>query len=130
MPERLFVYGTLHPDRAPKEVSDIVRRFRHLGHGTIRGVRYEFSDFPAVVLNARSKQQVPGEVFALPAGASALKRLDAYEEFVPGDPTRSLFNRTKTSVTLEDGTQQECWVYAYNGPIPKSKGRNRATVAA
>ena len=45
MAERLFVYGTLHPDRAPKEIADIVSHFRRVGHGTIRGVRYELADY-------------------------------------------------------------------------------------
>ena len=130
MAERLFVYGTLHPDRAPKEISDIVRRFRHLGHGTIRGIRYELNDFPAVILNSRSKEEVPGEVFALPGGVSTLARLDEYEEFLPNNPSRSLFRRIKTSVSLDDGSQQECWVYAYNGPLPKTKTRSRVSAAA
>jgi len=130
MAERLFVYGTLHPDRAPEEIADIVRRFRHLGHGTIRGTRYEFADYPAVILKSHSTEKIPGEIFALPSDGSALARLDAYEEYQPENPANSLFQRLKTSVTLDDGTQQECWVYAYNGPLPKTRLRNRVRAAA
>jgi gamma-glutamylcyclotransferase (GGCT)/AIG2-like uncharacterized protein YtfP len=125
MAERLFVYGTLHPDRAPKEIADIVSRFRHVGYGTIRGVRYELDDYPAVVLKSRSAEEIPGEIFVLPSDSSALARLDEYEEYQPDDPAHSLFRRMKTAVTFDDGTQQECWVYAYNGPLPKTRARSR-----
>ncbi len=42
--------------------------------------------------------------------------LDAYEDYRPDDVVGSLFRRTETPVTLDDGSQKVCWIYVYNGP--------------
>jgi len=118
MAERLFVYGTLHPDRAPGEIADIVSHFKHLGSATVRGHYYDLGTYPAVILNQKGKN-VRGEVYALPSDANALARLDAYEEYSPAAPEQSLFVRRKTRVKLRDGSKQECWIYVYNRPIPE-----------
>jgi len=118
MAERLFVYGTLHPDRAPEEIADIVRHFKHLGHGTVRGHYYDLGSYPAVILDQKGKS-VHGEVYALPQEAHVLDRLDAYEEYSPASPEQSLFVRKKARVQLLKGSRSECWIYVYNRPIPK-----------
>jgi len=113
MAERLFVYGTLHPQHAPNEIADVVRRFKRLGEGTVHGRLYDLGDFPAMVLD-QTAGKVNGEVFIIPTDSNALARLDAYEEYHPSDPKQSLFLRQKTTVDLADGTKPECWVYVYN----------------
>ncbi len=51
MSDLLFVYGTLHPDRAPAEIAHAARQFELVGEGAIRARRYEFGRYPAVVLD-------------------------------------------------------------------------------
>jgi gamma-glutamylcyclotransferase (GGCT)/AIG2-like uncharacterized protein YtfP len=124
MPELLFIYGTLHPERAPKAIAATARLLRPFGRATIRGRQYELGEYPGVVLSDDAGEQVRGELFLLPEGAegaAAWARLDAYEDFRPSDPAGSLFVRQRTQAMLEDGTQRECWVYTYNQPV--SKGR-------
>jgi gamma-glutamylcyclotransferase (GGCT)/AIG2-like uncharacterized protein YtfP len=120
MAERLFVYGTLHPDRAPREIADLVRRFEHIGEGTVRGRLYDLGSFPAIILDRKSGP-IRGEVFAVPREPNALARLDAYEEYSPEAPDDSLFLRRKTKVTLDDGSAAQCWVYVYNKPLPADR---------
>jgi len=120
MPLLLFIYGTLHPDRAPAEIAPIARRFIPYGRGTIRARLHNLGAYPGVVLADEADDtapQVPGEVFLVPDDAT-LAALDTYEDFRPDDPTNSLFLRTKAVVTLDDGSSEHCWVYVYNQPPP------------
>lgn len=116
----LFVYGTLHPDRAPEEVRSVVRRMKPLGDGTVVGKVHDLGEYPALVVDGTRKQRIPGSVFALPDDPQALPALDRYEEFTPEDPKNSLFIRSKRTVTLAGGKRKRCWVYIYNRELPKA----------
>jgi gamma-glutamylcyclotransferase (GGCT)/AIG2-like uncharacterized protein YtfP len=109
MPDFLFVYGTLHPDRAPAAILPTVRRLQSLGPATVRGTLYHLGDYPGLL--------IPGPV-QLPTDTGALASLDAYEDFRPADPVGSLFVRIRTPATLPGGDHQTCWVYVYNQYIP------------
>jgi gamma-glutamylcyclotransferase (GGCT)/AIG2-like uncharacterized protein YtfP len=116
MPDLLFIYGTLHPDRAPAEIAATARRLQPHDRGTIRARLYNLGAYPAIILD-EAAAEVPGEMFLVP-DAITLAALDAYEDFRPDDPTSSLFLRTKAIVTLDDGSPELCWVYVYNRPLP------------
>ena len=117
MPTLLFIYGTLHPDRAPAEIAATARRLVPHARGTIRARLYNLGAYPGIVLDDAAPP-IPGEVFLVPDDPT-LAALDAYEDFRPDDPTNSLFLRTKAVVTLDDGSQVLCWVYVYNQSLPK-----------
>lgn len=108
----LFLYGTLHPDRAPAEIAAAARRLVPHARGTIRARLYNLGEYPGAILDATAPE-VSGEVFLVPDDAT-LDQLDAYEDYRPADPANSLFLREKTVVTFDDGTSQLCWVYTYN----------------
>jgi gamma-glutamylcyclotransferase (GGCT)/AIG2-like uncharacterized protein YtfP len=112
MPELLFVYGTLHPDRAPREIAFAASRLVPSGHATIRARLLDLGAYPGIVLDDAAAP-VPGELFTIPDTAT-LDALDAYEDYRPNDLAASLFLRTKAIVTLNDGHEQCCWVYTYN----------------
>ena len=112
----LFIYGTLHPDRAPAEIAPVVRTLTPLGPATIRGTLLDFGDYPGVVLNPDGPE-VPGHLFALPDPA-VWTLLDAYEDFRPADPAASLCLRVQTTATTPDGSSRPCWVYVYNRQPP------------
>jgi len=116
MEESIFLYGTLRPGHAPREIADAVSRLRHIGAGTVRAQLYDLGAYPGLVLDD-SASEVRGEVFAVP-DAETLARMDAYEGFYSGDAPASLFLRVKTAVALENGPSEACWVYTYNGPLP------------
>jgi len=112
MKETLFVYGTLHPDRAPAAILPMVRRLTHVGLATIQGTLHDLGPYPGLTLDG--EQAVPGTVFALPEDPTVLEALDAYEGFFATAPEASLFVRAEHTVTLSDGTPTLCWVYLYN----------------
>jgi gamma-glutamylcyclotransferase (GGCT)/AIG2-like uncharacterized protein YtfP len=120
MADDLFVYGTLHPDRAPEEIAGVVSRLRPVGEGTIRGRLHDLGDYPAVVVDRGRNQKIAGSVFSLPDDPEALASLDAYEEFRPADPENSLFIRSKRMVTLANGGRRRCWVYLYNKELSQA----------
>ena len=120
MPTLLFIYGTLHPDRAPAEIASAARRLQPHGRGTVRAHLHNLGAYPGIILADETDDaapEIPGEVFLVPDD-STLAALDAYEDFRPDDPTNSLFLRTKALVTLNDGSPESCWVYVYNRPPP------------
>jgi gamma-glutamylcyclotransferase (GGCT)/AIG2-like uncharacterized protein YtfP len=116
----LFVYGTLHPDRAPQEIRTIVKKMVPVGPGTIAGNLHDLGVFPGLTLDGKEKQRVPGTVFALPDDPEFLQKLDEYEGYLPDDPANSLFVRSKHLVVLDNGTRRYCWVYIYNRALPKT----------
>ncbi len=116
MLDLLFVYGTLHPDRAPTGIAAAVRRLELLGPATVQGTRHELAGFPALKLDSRGS--VAGHLFRLPPDPSVLQALDAYEDHRPKAPECGLFRRTQTTATLAAGAQLQAWVYVYNPPLP------------
>lgn len=110
----MFVYGTLHPERAPREIAAVARRLRPVGAGWIRGRRIELGPYPGVVLEESAR--VEGEVFVVP-DAETLALLDAYEDYRADDPAGSLFRRVETVARMGDGSERRCWVYVYNRPV-------------
>ena len=119
MPNLLFIYGTLHPDRAPAEIAAAPRRLTPIGPATIRGNLYNLGAYPGVVL-ALDGPPIPGELFTVPDTAT-LSALDAYEDFRAASPDSSLFLRVETTATARDGSQLTCWVYVYNREVPGSR---------
>jgi len=71
----LFIYGTLHPDRAPAEIAAAARRLTPHGPATIRGHLYDLGEYPGVGLDPTAPP-IPGHLFAIP-DAATLAALDA-----------------------------------------------------
>lgn len=112
----IFVYGTLHPDRAPEEIVRVARRLELIGEGKIAARKYQFRHYPAIVLDAAG--EVAGHVFRVPDTA-LWADLDAYERYHPTRHDTSLFLRKRATVTMADGSALEAWVYVYARPLPK-----------
>jgi gamma-glutamylcyclotransferase (GGCT)/AIG2-like uncharacterized protein YtfP len=112
----LFIYGTLHPDRAPAEIAAAAGRLRPLGPATIRARVYDLGDYPGAILDPDAPP-IRGQLFAIP-DAETLAALDRYEDYRPDHPEASLFLRVETAATLPDGTDHPCQVYTYNGHLP------------
>ena len=118
MSRYLFSYGTLQPERAPAEIAQIVKQFQLIGSAGIPGVFRDLGDYPGVIVDEGSGSRIPGIVYLLPDDPDILRQLDAYEEYDPADPERSLFVRRLRSVELDNGDVLDCWVYEFNGNHP------------
>jgi hypothetical protein len=66
MSQNLFLYGTLLPSEAPKEIASIVKRFRRLGSRHVRGKLYDFGEFPGAVVDPSSRTLIHGELALCP----------------------------------------------------------------
>jgi gamma-glutamylcyclotransferase (GGCT)/AIG2-like uncharacterized protein YtfP len=113
----LFVYGTLHPDRAPAEIRAVVAGFRPLGIGSVQGRLLDLGEYPGLVFDG-DLRAVAGEVFCLPEDPETLRALDTYEGFDTRDVTGSLFVREVRDVRMNHGGTERHWVYRYNRRAP------------
>ena len=114
MSDYLFVYGTLQPRLAPREIADAVAKLTHIGGATVRGLLYDLGEFPGAILDPASELTISGTVFKLPDDPRILAHFDRYEEFDPDSLETSQFIRVSATVTLESGGKLQCWVYVYN----------------
>ena len=121
MNEHLFLYGTLLPGEAPKEIAALVKRFRRLGPAHVRGRLYDLGEFPGAILDSSSRTTIHGELVALPSDGQILEALDRYEEFDPAAPKKSLFVRKKARIQMANGSIREGWIYVYNRHPGKAK---------
>jgi gamma-glutamylcyclotransferase (GGCT)/AIG2-like uncharacterized protein YtfP len=119
MPTLLFIYGTLHPDRASREIAAAARLLISAGRATIRGHRYDLGEYPGALLDPTGPE-ISGELFTVP-DATTLAALDTYEDFRSDDPANSLFLRVETTAARPDGSPVNCWIYVYNGEMPGSR---------
>lgn len=91
MSRYIFIYGTLLPETTPDGVADAVESLRFVGKARVRGRLYDLGEYPGAVLDASSRREIIGRVFALPEDEEVLKALDVYEGFNPQDRENSLF---------------------------------------
>lgn len=109
----LFSYGTLLPGRVPAEIAPIVRKFRIIGEGEVRGQLYDLGEYPGAILN-KNGQVISGKVLEIPQDPHILQQLDEYEGFDPVHPQASLFVRRQLLIEVKHGEKLKCWIYVYN----------------
>jgi gamma-glutamylcyclotransferase (GGCT)/AIG2-like uncharacterized protein YtfP len=111
MTERLFVYGTLAPDRPNEHVlADVPGSWEQ---ATVKGTLFQEGwgaclGYPVIVLNELGSE-VHGFVFSSEELAPHWARLDEFE----GDG----YERVVTLVKLGDGTVVKAHVYALKGNV-------------
>jgi gamma-glutamylcyclotransferase (GGCT)/AIG2-like uncharacterized protein YtfP len=84
-------------------------------------VLYDLGDYPGVVLDPDSPQEIFGTVSRLPQDEGFLRLLDEYEGFDPAAPDSSLFIRALHPVLLSTGHTLPCWIYVYNGTLDSAR---------
>jgi gamma-glutamylcyclotransferase (GGCT)/AIG2-like uncharacterized protein YtfP len=116
---RLFVYGSLRRD-APGSRHELLGDAECLGPGRVRGRLLDLGAYPGLVAAVTRDEWVRGEVYAIP-GRRTLARLDAYEDYDPERPERSLFLRREAAVELDSTATVTAWVYVYAGPARRAR---------
>jgi gamma-glutamylcyclotransferase (GGCT)/AIG2-like uncharacterized protein YtfP len=119
MPELIFFYGTL---MTPFNRTERLRVDPHLtfrGAGTIEAALFDLGIYPAAVPS--TGERVHGELYEMSHPAIVLRTLDQLEGYRPGQHDKSLYTRTRTRVTLDDGATAHAWAYFYNAPLGRAE---------
>lgn len=117
---RLFVYGSLRGD-VPGGRSELLGDAAELlGTGRVRGRLLDLGAYPGLVPAVMRDERVRGELYAI-RGRRTLAALDAYEDYDPRRPERSLFLRREAQVELDSGAITTAWVYWYAGPTGRGR---------
>jgi gamma-glutamylcyclotransferase (GGCT)/AIG2-like uncharacterized protein YtfP len=117
--DKVFVYGTLMAGFDRRRRAGIDTRMRFVGRGWIAAALYDLGLFPAAV--PAPDCRVAGELYEIVDDPSVLAKLDEIEGYRPNDPDTSLYTRSQTTVTLENGAQETAWVYFYNAPLGRGQ---------
>jgi gamma-glutamylcyclotransferase (GGCT)/AIG2-like uncharacterized protein YtfP len=119
MAELVFFYGTL---MTPFNRTGRLHIDQHLvlkGRGTIEAALFDLGIYPAAVPTPEGV--VRGEVYEMRHPAIVLRALDELEGYRDNEPETSLYLRTLTPVTLEDGSSVQAWAYFYNAPLGRAE---------
>jgi gamma-glutamylcyclotransferase (GGCT)/AIG2-like uncharacterized protein YtfP len=111
----VFFYGTLMTGFDRRRRAGIDDRLTFAGRGWISATLFDLGIYPAAV--PAPDTRVWGEAYYMTDSAAVLSALDGIEGYRAEDPDRSLYIRTETPVTLEDGRVEIAWVYFYNAPL-------------
>jgi gamma-glutamylcyclotransferase (GGCT)/AIG2-like uncharacterized protein YtfP len=102
--KNLFVYGTLKAGFC-RHIHLATARF--VGNGTIRGVLYDFGEYPGAWLSDHG--EIKGELYELES--DDFTTLDQIEGFDSQHPGEGLFYRTLTKVQIAGARLADAWVY-------------------
>jgi gamma-glutamylcyclotransferase (GGCT)/AIG2-like uncharacterized protein YtfP len=117
--ERVFFYGTLMAGFDRRRRAEIDDRLTYVGRGSIKAALFDLGIYPAAV--PATEGRVWGEVYEVRVAPAVLSALDEIEGYTAEDPDRSLYVRTRVSVTLPDGAESSAWVYFYNAPLGQAQ---------
>ncbi|MCY7349077.1 MAG: gamma-glutamylcyclotransferase [Cytophagaceae bacterium] len=115
MGKYLFVYGSLRRVFNHPMHRLLAAESRCIGEATWQGKLFSLYAYPGAVTSGNPADNVRGEVYELFAPEHLLPVLDAYEDFLPGQESRSLYLRQGHPVQmLADSRVVTAWVYVYN----------------
>ena len=117
--EFVFFYGTLMAGFDRRRRAGMDSKLAYVGRGSIQASLFDLGIYPAAI--PAPDGRVWGEVYEVTDSATVLATLDEIEGYRPDDPDRSLYVRSRTAVTLPDGTCQSAWVYFYNAPLGQAE---------
>lgn len=106
--EPVFVYGTLRAGGS-RDAARFYPGATFVARGRVRGLLYDFGDYPGLRLDAAAGWVV-GDI--LLANAHALAGLDEWEGIDPAAPNAGEYRRVAVDVfTLPGDAPIACWVY-------------------
>jgi gamma-glutamylcyclotransferase (GGCT)/AIG2-like uncharacterized protein YtfP len=117
--ELVFFYGTLMAGFGNRRTVNLESCLRYAGRGSIRAALFDLGPYPGAVPAADSV--VWGELYGISDSAVVLATLDALEGCSFADRAGSLYVRVASTVTREDGSQAQAWVYFYNQPLGQAR---------
>jgi gamma-glutamylcyclotransferase (GGCT)/AIG2-like uncharacterized protein YtfP len=110
MTDLVFFYGTLMSGFERPGRSRVDPKLTPEGRGWIHATLFDLGIYPAAI--PASGSRVRGEVHRM---------LDTDAGFRSSEPDSSLYTRTETSVTFDDGHVATAWAYFYNAPLGRAR---------
>lgn len=111
----LFAYGSLLTGPVDASVRRALRACRPVGTAWIRGRLYGLGPYPGAVPSPGRSDRVRGTLYRLQSPKRTLRRLDAFEDYYPGQRRASEYLRRRTAARLSAHSRAlVCWVYFYN----------------
>jgi gamma-glutamylcyclotransferase (GGCT)/AIG2-like uncharacterized protein YtfP len=111
----VFFYGTLMSGFKRRGRDRIDAKLTPVGRGWIHAALFDLGLYPGAI--PASDTKVLGELHRMVDSEAVLRELDAIEGFTPGELDASLYVRSETPVTLDDGRTETAWTYFYNAPL-------------
>jgi len=102
----IAVYGLLRGGEVGFEQFGLAHAFRDAGPCVIKGKLWDLGRYPGFV---EGEGRVAGELYEV-VDPSVMGELDAWEDYWPGDPARSRYERRKVRLMEPD---REAWVYVW-----------------
>ena len=119
MTDLVFFYGTLMSGFKRAGRSRVDAKLTAMGRGSIGAALFDLGIYPAAVPASGGK--VHGELYEMLHPTIVLRELDELEGYHPGQHENSLYTRTRTTVTLQDGATAHAWAYFYNAPLGRAE---------
>ncbi|MBI3991639.1 MAG: gamma-glutamylcyclotransferase [Candidatus Lambdaproteobacteria bacterium] len=119
--EHVFVYGTLRRGAGHPMHETLARMSQFVGLAHYQGVLYDLGPYPGAVRDPRGRSTVWGELYAVLPGQPLLSMLDRYEGCTSLDPKPHVFLRDRVTVTRDDGTVEQAWIYLYAGALTRAR---------
>jgi gamma-glutamylcyclotransferase (GGCT)/AIG2-like uncharacterized protein YtfP len=114
MGDLVFFYGTLMSGFRRQGRTGVDDQLKAIGRGSIAAALFDLGLYPAAI---PSDSRVKGELHQMLDVDHVLAVLDEIEGYSVSDPFTSLYTREQTSVSLDDGSVVNAWVYFYNAPL-------------
>lgn len=112
---KVFVYGTLKVGGRFAADFDVVRESSV--KATVYGKIYDGYGYPRLLLSPESDNlTVHGELHTYSEPEKVITLMDLIEGYKEGRPD-NLYNRKPVTVKLDDGTEEEAFIYEYARPL-------------
>lgn len=115
MADAVFFYGTLMGGFDRRRRAGVDSKLIYRGRGSVHGALFDLGIYPAAI--PAPDGHIVGEVYEFDDLDGVLAKLDDIEGYTHTDPDRSLYTRSRSRVTLENGQSTDAWVYFYNAPL-------------
>ena len=115
----VFFYGTLMSGFRRPGRSDLDPVLVPVGRAWISAALFDLGIYPAAI--PASDSRVFGEVYQMLDPDAVLSSTDELEGVNPREPDSSLYTRTETLATFEDGRVVTAWVYFYTAPLGRAE---------
>ncbi|MGD2131784.1 MAG: gamma-glutamylcyclotransferase [Maricaulaceae bacterium] len=107
----IALYGTLRLSEPGFVQLRLADALAPAGRCILKGALYDLGAYPGFVLEPAGP--VTADLFEV-AEPAVMERLDAHEDFLPGQPKRSMYLRQRLRLTEPD---VEAWTYVYNRSV-------------